>query len=819
MTQPAEQHATGAGLPLTRPNILIVDDRWENLLATEKILRHLDAEVFTANSGNEALSLVLRHRFAVVLLDVQMPEMDGFETALLMQEHESMRGVPIIFVTAISKEERYAIQAAEIGAVDYIFKPISSEILKSKVKVYLDLYVQREELLKIQGVLEDTQTRLRTILDNVLDGIIMIDGSGIVISINPAVVNMFGYEAADIVGRNIKMLMPEPNRGSHDGYLARYQSTGTTRAIGLGRELEGLTKAGLTFPMELTVSEASFRGQRMFVGLVRDITERKRVEDMSGRAKVAAEAANRTKSDFLANMSHEIRTPLNAILGMTYLAQRADPTPRQQTYLTKIGIAGQSLLGIVNDILDFSKIEAGKLEAEHIVFSLDEVLNNVVDIVAQKAEEKGIAIVCTVPRDVPRSLIGDPLRLGQVLINLVHNAIKFSDKGEIVVRVAVQDVSLNEVRLAFSVRDHGIGMSAEQVANLFQSFNQADTSFTRKYGGTGLGLAISKQLCELMGGAISVESEVGKGSTFVSSISFAIATEEQLSVRKSQDKLLKRSVLIVDDSEIFRKLLLGMVQANGFLGRAVSSGEEALSALVHGSQVGQPFDLVLMDWRLPGIDGIEASRRIKEHPTLRPIPAIVMISAFESEEVLRGLKQPRFDAFLVKPITEAVLMRTIVSISGESIAGPDSGLQPVAGNLPSDLTGRRVLVVEDNEINRDLAIELLCDLGIRTAVAINGRHGVDQVLAQPFDLVLMDIQMPVMDGLAATRLIRADARFHDLPIIAMTAHAMRGDRERSLDSGMNDHLTKPINPTALSAILSRWMPAKPLDPPAPGGPQ
>jgi CheY-like chemotaxis protein len=230
MTQPDEQDAAGASPPLARPNILIVDDRWENLLATEKILRHLDAEIFTANSGNEALSLVLRHRFAVVLLDVQMPEMDGFETAVLMQEHESMQGVPIIFVTAISKEERYAIQAAEIGAVDYIFKPISSEILKSKVKVYLDLYVQREELLQIQGALEDTQTRLRTILDNVLDGIIMIDGSGTVISINPAVVNMFGYEAGDIVGRNIKMLMPEPNRNSHDGYLARYQSTGTTRA-------------------------------------------------------------------------------------------------------------------------------------------------------------------------------------------------------------------------------------------------------------------------------------------------------------------------------------------------------------------------------------------------------------------------------------------------------------------------------------------------------------------------------------------------------------------------------------------------------------
>jgi two-component system sensor histidine kinase/response regulator len=693
--------------------------------------------------------------------------------------------------------------------VDYIFKPINSEILKSKVKVYLDLYVQREELLKIQGALEDAQTRLRTILDNVLDGIIMIDGSGTVISINPAVVKMFGYEGGDILGRNIKMLMPGPNRSSHDGYLARYESTGTPPAIGVGRELEGLTKAGLTFPMELTVTEVSFHGQRMFVGLIRDITERKRAEDMSRQAKAAAEAANRTKSDFLANMSHEIRTPLNAILGMTYLAQRANPAPRQQTYLTKIGIAGQSLLGIVNDILDFSKIEAGKLEAEHIVFSLDEVLRNVVDIVGQKAEEKGIAIVCAVRREAPRSLIGDPLRLGQILINLVHNAIKFSDKGEIVVGVTEEDLTLDKARLAFSVHDHGIGMSAEQVANLFQCFNQADTSFTRRYGGTGLGLAISKQLCELMGGTISVESELGKGSTFLFSLNFAIATEEQFLARKSQEKPLKRSVLIVDDSEMARTLLLGMVQTNGFLARAVSSGEEALSALVHGCQVGQPFDLVLMDWRLPGIDGIEASRRVKQHPTLTPIPAILMISAFESEDVMRGLKEPSFDAFLVKPITEAVLMRTIASMCGESIEGPASGLQP------SELTGRRVLVVEDNEINRDLASELLSDLGIRTAIAINGRQGVDQVLAQPFDLVLMDIQMPVIDGLAATRLIRADVRFQHLSIIAMTAHAMRGDRERSLDAGMNDHLTKPINPDSLSAMLCRWMPAEPVDPPAP----
>jgi two-component system, sensor histidine kinase and response regulator len=815
MMQSANQNVTGieAATIGARPNILVVDDRKENLLATEKILRHLDAGIFKANSGNEALSLVLRHRFAVVLLDVQMPEMDGFETAMLMQEHESMRGVPIIFVTAISKEERYATQAAEIGAVDYIFKPINSEILKSKVKVYLDLYVQREELFKIQSALEDAEARLRAILDNVLDGIITIDASGTVISINPAVVKMFGYESGDVVGRNIRMLMPEPNRSSHDGYLARYESTGKTKAIGVGRELEGLTKAGLTFPMELTVTEVAFQSQRMFVGLVRDITERKRSEDASRHARAAAEVANRTKSDFLANMSHEIRTPMNAIMGMTYLALRAAPTPQQQGYLTKIGNAAQSLLGIMNDILDFSKIEAGKLELEHIVFSLAEVLCNLVDIVGQTAEGKGIALVFSGTEQAPRSLVGDPLRLGQILINLVNNAIKFTEKGEIVVQVMVEEVTAGRARFAFSVTDSGIGMSPMQVANLFQSFNQADTSFTRKYGGTGLGLAISKQLCELMGGSISVASELDKGSKFRFTANFGIASEGI--AREPRKHSLNRSVLIVDDSESARNVLVSMVHANGFLARAVSSGEEALSALAHGSQVGHPFDLVLMDWRLPGIDGIETSRRIKAHPTLSPIPAILMISAFESEEVISGLNDPRFDGFLVKPVTEALLMRTIASIWGERVDGPPPEFQAVPGSLPPELTGRRVLVVEDNEINRDLATELLGDLGIEVAVAVTGREGVDQITLEAFDLVLMDIQMPVMDGLTATKLIRTQERFCDLPIIAMTAHAMRGDRERSLDAGMNDHLTKPINPETLTAMLLRWMPAKPIDPPEP----
>jgi CheY-like chemotaxis protein len=528
-------------------------------------------------------------------------------------------------------------------------------------------------------------------------------------------------------------------------------------------------------------------------------------------ARAADELANRTKSDFLANMSHEIRTPMNAIIGMTYLALRAAPTPQQRGYLSKIDNAAQSLLSIINDILDFSKIEAGKLELEQIAFALDEVLHNLTDMVGQKAEEKSISIVFSVAEDVPRSLIGDPVRLGQILINLVNNAIKFTEKGEIVVKMQVEEAMLGKTRLAFSVCDCGIGISPEQMANLFQSFNQGDTSFTRRFGGTGLGLAISKQLCELMGGNISVKSELGKGSTFLFTASFGAVDELPLLPRDPRKNQVPRSVLIVDDSESTQNTLLRMAHANGFRVRAVGSGEEALSALARGSQTGQPFDLVLMDWRLPGIDGIETSRRIKAHPTLSPIPAILMISAFEADEVKRGLSNPNFDGFLVKPITEALLMSTISSVCGQRSKKPDLDAPAPAGHLVAELAGRRVLLVEDNEINRDLASELLADLRVVVAIAIDGREGVDRVAEETFDLVLMDIQMPVMDGLTATKLIRADERFRDLPILALTAHAMRGDRERSLDAGMNDHLTKPISPTMLQDALTRWMPAQALN--------
>ncbi|MEI6987192.1 MAG: response regulator, partial [Rhodospirillaceae bacterium] len=413
-------------------------------------------------------------------------------------------------------------------------------------------------------------------------------------------------------------------------------------------------------------------------------------------------------------------------------------------------------------------------------------------------------------------LLGDPLRLGQILINLVGNAIKFTERGEIIVTV----VEMDGGRILFSVRDSGIGMSPDQVSNLFESFNQADTSVTRKYGGTGLGLAISKQLCELMGGTICVESELGTGSTFHFSACFGIASQgPSLTARARLDDLLKKRILIVDDSENARDVLSAMLCANSLSAEAVQSGEEALTTLADASQAGAPFDLVLMDWRMPGIDGIEASRRIKADTTLARTPSVLMVSAFGREEMINAEGGAALDGFLIKPVNESHLIDTIARMFGGEAAAPACEQPHSSGKATAaELNGRRVLLVEDHEINSELAVELLGDLGIAVTVAETGQEGVERVMAEPFDMVLMDIQMPVMDGLTATRFIRADARFRALPIIAMTAHAMSGDREKSLNAGMNDHITKPINPSTLTETLIRWMPhrrAERANPPTP----
>jgi PAS domain S-box-containing protein len=701
--------------------------------------------------------------------------------------------------------------------VEYASTPILKDgAVLGAVVSFTDITSRKEA----EDRLRETERYFRSVLELAPDGLMTVDDKGIIRLANARCEELFGFTREQLIGQPIEMLVPPDVRPGHAALREGFQRSPAAREMGPDRELRGLRQDGSEFPLEIGLSPMPARGSEgtQIAVSIRDVTERKAQEKALKLAKAKAEEATATKSMFLANMSHEIRTPMNAILNMTGLALEADLPPKPHQFVTVAHSSARNLLGILNDILDFSKIEADKLELENAPFSLREVLEEVTETFRSVVIQKHVELITHALPDVPDRFRGDALRIRQVLNNLISNAFKFTPQGEVLVKAETVTVPGAEpgddLLLRIIVRDSGIGISPEQQERLFQSFTQADSSTTRKYGGTGLGLVISRRLARLMGGDLTVESEPGKGSTFVFTARLAVETQPGAPSRMPPAAVSERSVLIVEDTTSSRELLETLLRGWSIPPVSVSTAEEGLALLEQRNRPGatDPFGLVLLDWMLPGMNGLDAAARIRAREDTRTLP-IVLISAYAGKEEEERCTALGVNVFMPKPITASSLFDAVVEAQGARVHVSRRALDaPLEREFDS-----RVLLAEDNESNQMVAVEILSRLGITLDIAKNGREAVDMFHAAPdkYAAVLMDMQMPEMDGLAATRELRRTGC--TLPIIAMTANAMKSDLEACLAAGMSDHVTKPIERKALVQSLRRWLPRRQPSSEAPAG--
>jgi PAS domain S-box-containing protein len=664
-------------------------------------------------------------------------------------------------------------------------------------------FLTTRETARELAFLTESRARNRAIVDNMADGAIHIDAVGHLVAMNAVAERMFGYSSCEARGKPFPTLFAEPHRHEYEERIAHLCLLPQTLDRTEIRELSGLRKDGSSFPVYLAMSRVDVGRSCVFTAIVRDLTETHRQMDALARARDAALSADRAKSEFLAIMSHEIRTPMNGVLGMLELLRDTPMNKQQEEFIATAEHSGAILLNVINDILDFSKIEAGKLDLQDVEIDLRDTVEEVTELVASGARHKPIEVASFVHQDVPRRFRGDPYRIRQILLNLMGNAVKFTECGEVIIRVGLVRSSARESILRFQIDDTGIGIDAQILPTLFRPFTQADASTTRRFGGTGLGLVISKRLVELMGGEIGVDSAAGIGSSFW--FTLRMQTCEQSPEHAAYD-LVGVRVLIVDDNATNRLILENYLQRWGAITVSAEDGAEALAALQRGLDTGLPFDLAILDMQMPGMDGVELAQRIKGDAQLTPTRLLMLSSlGYPGPEARRA----GIDVTLLKPVREILLHDAASKLLGMSPRGV--GIRPVVAKEVPTRFDANVLVAEDNPVNQKVVTMMLRRFGIAPTLAGDGQAAIDAFECADYDLVLMDIQMPKLNGHEVARHIRAaeHARGDDehLPILAMTAGVSREDRDACVAAGMDDFISKPVQIGELEAALLRWLPA------------
>jgi PAS domain S-box-containing protein len=725
----------------------------------------------------------------------------------------------------------------------------------------VSLALEATERLQVEVALRKSEERVRSIIDTALDAVIGMDERGHILDWNRRAETIFGWTREEAIGRELgETIIPSQYREAHRRGLQHFLRSGEGAVLNKRIEITGLRRDGMEFPIELAISPLKTATGYEFNAFVQDISERKRAEEELRSAKESAEAANRAKSQFLANMSHEIRTPMNGVLGMIDLMLATTLTSKQKRFAETVRQSGQNLLRIVNEILDFAKVEAGRLTLEQVDFDVYEIIEEIIDLVAERAQSKGLTLACEIDEQVPAMLKGDPGRLRQILINLIGNAIKFTEQGEVVVRVQVEagpqetpqsddgailpreDEAARDPRLPIalcrlrvSVTDTGIGIPAHAQANIFEPFAQGDGSTTRKYGGTGLGLAIVKQLAEMMNGTVAVESIHGRGSTFSFTAQFHMSTKSSSTEIRRQYDLEGLRVLIVDSNPTTRSILENQLKAWRMHYGSAESGAEALSFLQYKTGRGTPYDLAIVDAQLPDMDPVALTRAIKAQPGTGGLRLVVLTAVTRAEDV-EVLQQVGVQALLTKPFRQSRLYDCLATVMGGSPEEQAALCRIVTHQVKAPtLSHGVVLLAEDNPVNQEVALGMLEALGCHVDLATNGREVLEALKRKTYDVILMDCQMPEMDGFEATRRIRdIEARGKRqaasgnnpsdfplcplplapcpspsrIPIVAVTAHAITGDRERCLAAGMDDYLSKPFMQDQLQTLLLRWIPTE-----------